>query len=198
VALNAWRHEWIRIAQASLEQNCPKVHNDLFGGAQKAGKTSVQIVITFLARFEKLASAKDAASRAAMARLQARGLTQERVAEARQLIAAFSRPVRPAPNNAEHRRAEIRKAEAALWSYYREWSQIARAVIKDVRLLKLLGYRDEQAPDTEDNAPATAPEQTNDTPDPITSKSPRSIKRATRKTATNRNQRKRSLRQASL
>ena len=58
------------------------------------------------------------------------------------------------PVDSEQRRAEIHRAEAALWNYYREWSQIAQAVIKDERLLKRLGYRDEESPDEESVAPA--------------------------------------------
>ncbi len=155
-ALTAWRYEWLRIVRASLEHDFPTVYAQLLGGLSKPGHATLGVVLTFLARFDRLQLATDALSRAALAKLRARGLTNERIEAARRLVAAISQPAAPAPDTgkADKRRAEIRKAEAALWAYYVEWSQIARAVIKDERLLKRLGYRGAQLDDASEPEPA--------------------------------------------
>lgn len=48
-----------------------------------------------------------------------------------------------------------------MWDWYREWSQIARAAVKDGRLLIQLGLlstgRSKRGADDEDDAPAPAP-----------------------------------------
>jgi hypothetical protein len=162
LALTAWRYEWLRIARASLEQDFPTVHEQLFGGLYKRRSETLGIVLAFLARFDKLQRASDATSRAALAKLRTRGLTSERIDEVRQFIEAMRRPAEPAPErgNAAKRRAATHKAETALWAYYVEWSQIARAVIKDERLLKLLGYRGAQTNDESEAEPAQMSEPT--------------------------------------
>ena len=121
----------------------------MLGGLARNRRDSLGVVVSFLAGFDKLQRASDTTIRAALTKLRTRGLTDERIDEARHLIAAMSRPAKPAPerDKAVERRAVTLKAEAALWAYYVEWSQIARAVIKDERLLKLLGYGGAQLDD---------------------------------------------------
>jgi hypothetical protein len=152
-ALDAWQREWFRVARASLEQAYPKAYEQLFSGLNQRRKSSVSLVLEFLSRLDALARAKDAANCAAIEKLRARGLTSAQVKKARHLIDELRRPAPPLLVDVEQRRAEIRRAEAALWSYYREWSQIALAVIKDARLRKLLGYLGEQSPDNDTHAP---------------------------------------------
>jgi len=108
-----------------------------------------------------LQRASDATSRAALSKLRRRGLTDERIAEGRLAFAQFrnAKP-KPLPDLAA-RRAQIHAAERELWSYFVEWGQIARATIKDPRLLAKLGYgtgtADEEEPETSTVAERTSP-----------------------------------------
>ncbi len=147
--LDAWRHEWIRIVHVSLAHSFPDVDARLFRGIGKTRQESILFVPAFLDRFEKLERVNDASSRAAFAKLRSRGFTAERRQEARRMLQELLHVKRPTVPDPEIRRAAIHQAEAALWEYFVEWSQIARAVLKDARLLKLLGYRGGQAPDEE-------------------------------------------------
>ena len=92
--------------------------------------------------------------------MQKRGLTDERVQEAKRLVDKALHPARVEMPDPELRRMAIRKTESELWDYYLEWGQIARAVIKDERLLALLGYRSGNADDesTRESAEALAVE----------------------------------------
>lgn len=146
-ALDDWRRRWLRVVRASLEREYPQVLAQLFARLDKPNQPALTVVAGFLARFDKLARAKDSTSKAAIAKLCQRGFTSERVAEAKQLFDAVLHAKPAELPNPELRRAAIRKAEAALWNYYMEWGQIARAVIKDERLLARLGYRNAGADD---------------------------------------------------
>lgn|GEM_PF-3383632 len=153
-ALDGWRYQWLRIAKVSLELDFPRVHDQIFAGIGW-NQPSIAVLSKFLARYEKLQRAADGPSRAAVAKLAARGLTSERIQEARELMMGFAvlKPVQVI--DPAIRRAAVTAAEAALWNYYLEWSQIARAVIKKPRLLSLLGFG---APtdDAEPEQPPTA------------------------------------------
>ena len=158
-ALDAWRQKWARIASVSLVQNFPRVYDQIFSGIAEARQPSFAVVPTLVDRIDKLARANDATSRAALAKLRKRGLTSERLAEGRQLFAGIQRTQLPILPDLDARRAKIHAAEAALWNYFVEWGQIARATIKEPRLLELLGYRGGAA-DDEPQAPSVAVEQT--------------------------------------
>jgi hypothetical protein len=140
-ALDEWRGHWLRVARASLTRDYPQVLATVFAGLDKPNQPSLSVVTVFVQHFEKLERAKDAASRGAIAKLQKRGLTDERVQEAKRLVDNALHPARVEMPDPELRRMAIHKTESELWDYYVEWGQIARAVIKDERLLALLGYR---------------------------------------------------------
>ncbi len=140
-ALDAWRTHWFGVARASLGREYPQVLADLFMRIDKPNQSSLSAVTVLVARLDKLERAKDAATRSALEKLHKRGLTSERLAEARRLLEDVKNPARVELPDPAVRRAAIRRAETALWDYYLEWSQLARAVIKDERLLILLGYR---------------------------------------------------------
>jgi hypothetical protein len=101
-------------------------------------------------------------SRAALGKLRRRGLTDERIAEARQAFARFrSAESQPLPD-LNSRRAKIQAAELALWKYFVEWGQIARAAINEPRLLALLGYGagtndDEEQPEPPQSVESATP-----------------------------------------
>lgn len=174
-SLDAWRREWIRLVRVSLAHGFADLDAKLFRRIDGATQPSLEVVSVFLNRFEKLERSSDATTQAALAKLRERGFTAERREEAKQMLQAvlqFKPPKSPDP---AMRRAAIRKAEAALWAYYIEWSQIARTVIKDARLLEMLGYREGQAPDNEPDEATTATAQPNTRAS--TSKAPKAVRK---------------------
>lgn len=154
VALDTWRQHWMRITQVSLARDFPRVHSQIFSGIEQPRQLSVAIVPIFADRVDELERAKDANSRAALAKLRKRGLTKARLDEARKLVEDFQHAKLPALPDVELRRAQIRKAETALWKFYVEWSQITRAAIQEPRLLELLGFRGGTADDGQQEAAA--------------------------------------------
>lgn len=125
------------------------------------------IVPIFADRIDKLELAKGANSCAALAKIRKRGLTNARLDEARKLIEDFRNAKPPQLPDVELRRAQIRKAETALWNFYVEWSQIARAAIQEPRLLELLGFNGGAA-DDEQQEPAPTDESNLTAPAPVT------------------------------
>lgn len=155
-ALDAWQKQWLRIARVSVERSHPQIHDQLFRGLH-VGEPSIAVVTAFLTRFTKLESARDGGSRSALEKLRSRGLSKERVEEGRRLLADSMRPVQPRRSDPEDRRRAIRTAELALWDYYLEWSRLARAVIRDPRLLGLLGYWSSRNPEDDVDEPKAVP-----------------------------------------
>lgn len=139
--LDAWENRWFVIADAVLAAHHPKVHAWLFRGLRRS--RGVQVVVgvgVFVERLHRLeqgvaALGKEAAvARALLAR---RGLTQELVAEAEQHLAVVKHGPKLPPLTEPGPTFDA--AEAALWSWYLEWSRIARTVISEPRLLNHLG-----------------------------------------------------------
>ena len=102
-------------------------------------------VSTFLERLAQMEAGADACgpdAAAARALLAQRGLTAERIDEAKALIeklGTITEIVEP-PVTVE----EQRTAERKMWAWYLEWSGIARVAIRDRRLLRVLGFRQGQ------------------------------------------------------
>ena len=64
------------------------------------------------------------------------------VEEARGLLTALAKVLsRAEAVTFEEQEAALARAEVALWAWYLEWSGIARAIIKDRRVLASLGFR---------------------------------------------------------
>jgi len=138
------------------------VYDQIFAGIDDSRKPAFAVVPVFADRIDKLQRANDAMSRAALGKLRRRGLTDERIAEARQAFARFrSAESQPLPD-LNSRRAKIQAAELALWKYFVEWGQIARAAINEPRLLALLGYGagtndDEEQPEPPQSVESATP-----------------------------------------
>jgi len=139
--LDAWRRRWVRVASVSLLQDFPRVHDKIFAGIKDSKQPAFAAVSVFLDRIAKLEQARDASSRDALAKLRRRGLSDARIAEARRLLTDLKAAATRLTPKLDERRAVLQAAEAALWKYYVEWSEVARAVIKDPRLLQRLGFR---------------------------------------------------------
>ena len=79
-------------------------------------------------------------SRAALALLEERGVTEGVLSVARALLDGLE--VNPeVPEESPVTQEALDRAERELWEWYLEWSQIARVAISDGRLLRRLGFR---------------------------------------------------------
>jgi hypothetical protein len=145
--LDAWENKWFPIADASLARRFPAVHARLFLNLSQTEGPEVAISVqTFLDRFDALTQANGphgADGAKAKALLEKRGLTRAALKEARELLNALG-SVAPAPDDkivsAEDAKADLLRAEKALWGWYLEWSQVARIAIKQRVLLRQLGF----------------------------------------------------------
>jgi hypothetical protein len=137
-----FENTWFPVARATLDARYPEIKRVLFRNlSQYSGVEVVISVGTFIKRLEQMEKGegefgdKGPEARALLAQ---RGLTKEKVAEVAVSIAAIAtftpEPVRQGPSAAEQKAAEDH-----MWAWYLEWSAIARAVIKDGRLLRGLG-----------------------------------------------------------
>lgn len=139
--LDAWENRWFPVIDASLKARHPRAHAWLVGRLRQAsGPSVIPTMMMLVERLVELAGEPSlgAEGKAARALLEKRGLTAAVLQEALDLVEGLKRP--------ETSRAHIppdvegqQKAEAALWAWYLEWSTIARAGIKDKRLLRECG-----------------------------------------------------------
>jgi hypothetical protein len=143
--LDAWENKWFPIAAATLERRFPAVHAQVFKNlSQTKGIAVVVSVRTFIDRFEQMAAGAGSFGTEGVAAakvLESRGLTQAVIAEARaQLESVGKITIEAETATFEHDEAELAKAEDALWSWYLEWSQIARIAVKQRSLLRSMGF----------------------------------------------------------
>lgn len=146
--LDQFENKWFPIAAATLQRAYPQVNEKLFLNlSQTEGAEVVVSVGTFIERIEALgtdddgrADREDAEARALLER---RGLTTAVITQAKQLIEGLERkasaeemPIDPEPEFTERQLA----AERAMWAWYREWSSISRAIIKNRNYLRQLGF----------------------------------------------------------
>lgn len=141
--LDAWENRWFPIAGVALARHVPAVHARLFGNlAQTRGNAVALSVDTFVARYDELvasATAPGLEAHTAKELLDERGLTREVVDEARALLASLRRRASASLAPQDPAGAKRAAATAALWSWYIEWSAIARIAIRERVLLVQLG-----------------------------------------------------------
>lgn len=163
VRLDDWENMWFPIAEASLEYNFPAAYAWMFNNLHQTDGMDVLVSVgTFIERFNKLASKKDVKDAAAAhQRLVDRGFSKAIVNDAQALLDAagtISKDPPPPDITPEDQQA----AEDALWHWYLEWSQIARTVIKNRRLLRDLGFlQPDGSPAAEPPAPPATTAPTN-------------------------------------
>jgi hypothetical protein len=158
--LDKWDEPHFRIARAALAE-FPEQRDFLFTDLEpQTGAGAVVSVTTFLDRLDQLEKDKNRkATRktdlAALAKLSERGISEAERARLRGLLkvsmaspepsaAAAKASKQPKPDAAND--AEPRKAKLALWTFYSEWSEIARADIKRRDHLIQLGLAKRKAP----------------------------------------------------
>lgn len=145
VTLDAWENRWFPIAQAALKRRFPAVGARFFLNLSQTEGPEVAISVrAFVDRYDELASGDakyGADAQQAQQLLHERGLTPAVVAEAKDMLAALMQVTEPSePLSSAAEAAELKEAEAALWSWYLEWSRIARVALKQRALLKELGF----------------------------------------------------------
>lgn len=137
--LDAFENQWFPVARATLRRHHPEVGDWLFDDLDRTESLDVALSVgTFLDRLARLEKLDLPGAGAALILLARRGLTDGVVAEARSLLGQLPKG-RESPVARGVTPGERRAAEEALWSWYLEWSQIARVAIHDPRLLARLG-----------------------------------------------------------
>ncbi len=144
--LDAWENVWFPVVSASLKGRYPDVHAVVFKNlAQSSGLSVVMVVRTLIERLDGLSrpiaeGGVGALATEVLALLASRGLTAAKLDEARVLVERLG-TAEPASSVAhEPTSAEQDAAERAMWAWYLEWSEIARAVITSRRQLRTLGF----------------------------------------------------------
>jgi hypothetical protein len=160
-ALSAFESTWLPIARAALQRHHPRVVSWLFKKLPPSHGTSVIVrVHLFCDQLQRLQHNTPFGNEnlAVVTVLRNRGLTEERLAEGRALVEQAQ--VRVSPSARRHDPSEQHAVETALWSWYLEWSAIARAAVKDRRVLRALGFlqtqRDAEPDGDQDSAVASS------------------------------------------
>ena len=156
--LDAWENRWFPVATATLERRFPAVHAQVLKNlSQTEGPAVAVSVRTFLERFDQMAAgagAYGAEGAQAKAVLEARGLTQSVLNEARALLENIGKVATVDAAAAAPDPKALEKAENDLWAWYLEWSQIARIAVTQRVLLRQMGFlptRKSKATDDEDD-----------------------------------------------
>lgn len=171
--LDAWENRWFPITDIVLRTNHPDVHAIIFRNLRQAeGVEVVATVTTLLDRLDLIVrpaaeGGMGELGQVARRLLEQRGLDERVVSDARGLLARIGSPGELDLLEPEHPEAAA-AAEQALWNWYLEWSGIARVVIRDRRLLRLLGFlRTVRRPDgREEDVVVTDEDVDTDEPEP--------------------------------
>jgi hypothetical protein len=138
--LDAWENKWLVIAEATLEFAFPDLAEQVFLNLIRTEGSEVLVSVgTFVERLGALEGSER--GRAALALLAERGLGPATIAEAQALLdrAATMAVTAPAPETTPDPEL-LAKSEAEMWSWYLQWSRIARTVITDRNVLMRLGF----------------------------------------------------------
>jgi len=175
--LDAWENHWFPIAQAALERRFPALSAQFFLNlAQTEGPAVAISVRTFVDRYAELAAGSDkygAEAPKALELIVTRGVTAAVIAEAQSLLTDLTQVAPAVTVPSTDQQQDIEQAEAALWAWYLEWSQIARVAVKQRSLLRELGFlatrRGAADDDSEGDAPTPAdgPPATPAAPTPV-------------------------------
>lgn len=133
---------WFPVVQATLEANFPAVFRRIFANYQRpSGPALIFVMREIHGRIAALATSTVPEDQHAWALLQERGVTGDVLAEiAAKLDEALAPPAADSAPAVVADPEALAVAEARMWSFYLEWSRIARATITDRRHLRMLGF----------------------------------------------------------
>jgi hypothetical protein len=142
-SLDRWENAWFPVVGAALKRHFPNVHAEVFLNlSQTEGRAVIVSVGTLLSRLAEQAAKSDE-GRAAVALLQARGLTAEAKKPAEEILAKFRVVRESGVTEVEPvTKQEQDKAQAEVWDWYMEWSTIARTLITRGDQLIRMGLRE--------------------------------------------------------
>jgi hypothetical protein len=143
--LDAWENVWFPVADAALRGRFSSVREWLFRNLSHPEGEALDVTVgTFVQRLLRMPTEPSLGVQGAEARelLARRGIDTQTVRIALDLLELLSTT---RPRSPESELAAEAAAEAALWSWYREWSEIARVAIADRRLLGELGFAGPQS-----------------------------------------------------
>ena len=143
IIVDRFGNKWFPLARLSLTRRFPAVSTALFANLNRAnGKPVVWNVTFFLERLTEMNNPNGTFGPdgpAARALLEKRGLTAEEIAPVTVALAELDSYAQPEVESDEPTDEERKADEDAMWAWYLEWSGIARRVIKDGNVLRLLG-----------------------------------------------------------
>ena len=141
-ALDDWENTWLHVADVVLGIHFPQIHTELFLNVTRQSDTTVILTVdTFLRRLEALSQRTndEPGVAEALALLHTRGLTPARIDTAQDLLDQL-RTVLHAHEPNDGGRAERDGATRALWTWFKEWSALARTAVRDKGQLRALGF----------------------------------------------------------
>lgn len=161
--LDQWDEPHFRIARAALGE-FPDQRDFVFENLDpQTGAGAVVSITTFLDRLDHLENGKDRKAtrkidHAALAKLAERGISDAERTRLRGLLKtaiASPEPQAQAPKAPPAQNDDARAVKLALWTFYSEWSEIAKADIKRRDYLIQLGLAKRKAPKkTAENDPS--------------------------------------------
>jgi hypothetical protein len=140
-AVAAWASKWMTLAEVTARHHAPKLTPRLTSGLDRSEpKRALLAASIFLDRLDELTNDRSTTAKALLALLVERGLTEETRQQGRSLIAPLITVVEPVTIPDPGLPERQARAFAELAAFYREWSSISRAVIRDRRQLAALGF----------------------------------------------------------
>lgn len=145
IAVDAWENKWFPIIDATLTRHFPAIREAVFLNlAQTSGPEVVHTVRVLTDRIDALPKTKAEGGhgregKQARDLLIKRGATPQVIAGVQSTLAMIAQPMTSAETPVVPL-DDDGALEQAMWAWYLEWSAIARAAIKDRRLLRTLGF----------------------------------------------------------
>jgi hypothetical protein len=151
--IDAWDEDGFRIVRAALSRLHPAQAKTVLAGiGASTGAQAVIGVRTLLERIDTLAKSKDKGDRAAVATLEARGITKEKRNELAALVKVAEKGTSASPPDASAAKAATTAAAkrqtalVELRAWFEDWSEMARATVKRRDRLIRLGLATRKSP----------------------------------------------------
>ena len=140
--LEAYQNHWFAILRVVLQRHFPDIEEWTFRKiASTRGLDLILTVDTVVGRLRELGQGtspfKETGQRA-MQRLAQRGFGEAELAQGEAIVHQVAQPCDPEPDPMDDDEAE--RAVEAMWSWYLEWSVIARKAISNRAVLRRLGF----------------------------------------------------------